>query len=147
MLGRRIAARPRPPATVRDLEIALLEEWNSIPQNLIDKLIASMANRILLKLGRRTWCLSPTNEFSLPLAAELASSSALHVCFGVEKENLKSDFRCSGAGLGKYDQQKNELATASSGIAVTLLNGGAKAHSAFQLVLDIHEKPNAMGNI
>ncbi|GFS94318.1 transposable element Tcb1 transposase [Trichonephila clavipes] len=26
MLGRRIAARPRPPATVRDLEIVLLEE-------------------------------------------------------------------------------------------------------------------------
>ncbi|GFW40316.1 transposon Ty3-I Gag-Pol polyprotein [Trichonephila clavipes] len=46
MLGRRIAARPRPPATVRDLEIALLEEWNSIPQSLIDNLIASMANRI-----------------------------------------------------------------------------------------------------
>ncbi|GFW30274.1 putative DD41D transposase [Trichonephila clavipes] len=44
MLGRRIAARPRPPATVRDLEIALLEEWNSIPQSLIDILIASMAN-------------------------------------------------------------------------------------------------------
>ncbi|GFT95096.1 hypothetical protein TNCV_1473541 [Trichonephila clavipes] len=44
MLGRRIAARPRPPATVRDLEIALLEEWNSIPQSLIDNLIASMAN-------------------------------------------------------------------------------------------------------
>ncbi|GFT73210.1 hypothetical protein TNCV_459381 [Trichonephila clavipes] len=42
MLGRRIAARPRPPATVRDLEIALLEEWNSIPQSLIDNLIASM---------------------------------------------------------------------------------------------------------
>ncbi|GFV31315.1 transposable element Tcb2 transposase [Trichonephila clavipes] len=45
ILGRRIAARQRPPATVRDLEIALLEEWNSIPQSLIDKLIASMANR------------------------------------------------------------------------------------------------------
>ncbi|GFT15907.1 transposable element Tcb2 transposase [Trichonephila clavipes] len=45
MLGRRIAARPRSPATVRDLEIALLEEWNSIPQSLIDNLIASMANR------------------------------------------------------------------------------------------------------
>ncbi|GFT55696.1 uncharacterized protein TNCV_1424361 [Trichonephila clavipes] len=44
MLGRRIAARPRPPATVRDLEIALLEEWNSIPESLIDNLIASMAN-------------------------------------------------------------------------------------------------------
>ncbi|GFV24617.1 transposable element Tcb1 transposase [Trichonephila clavipes] len=45
MLRRRIAARPRPPATVQDLEIALLEEWNSIPQSLIDNLIASMANR------------------------------------------------------------------------------------------------------
>ncbi|GFX72303.1 hypothetical protein TNCV_4552251 [Trichonephila clavipes] len=45
MLERRIAARPRLPATVRDLEIALLEEWNSIPQSLIDNLIASMANR------------------------------------------------------------------------------------------------------
>ncbi|GFY27444.1 transposable element Tcb2 transposase [Trichonephila clavipes] len=38
MFGRRIAARPRPPATVRDLEIALLAEWNSIPQSLIDNL-------------------------------------------------------------------------------------------------------------
>ncbi|GFX69842.1 transposable element Tcb2 transposase [Trichonephila clavipes] len=45
MLRRRIDARPRPPATVRDLEIALLEEWNSIPQSLIDNLIASMENR------------------------------------------------------------------------------------------------------
>ncbi|GFU66904.1 uncharacterized protein TNCV_895401 [Trichonephila clavipes] len=45
MLRRSIAARPRPPATVRDLEIALLEEWNSISQSLIDNLIASMANR------------------------------------------------------------------------------------------------------
>ncbi|GFT81850.1 hypothetical protein TNCV_4336871 [Trichonephila clavipes] len=45
MLGRRIAARPRPPATVRDLEIALLEEWNSISQSMIDNLIASMTNR------------------------------------------------------------------------------------------------------
>ncbi|GFS74058.1 hypothetical protein TNCV_2943351 [Trichonephila clavipes] len=46
MLRRRIAARPRPPATVRDLEIALLEEWNSIPQRLINNLIATMANRL-----------------------------------------------------------------------------------------------------
>ncbi|GFV29918.1 transposable element Tcb2 transposase [Trichonephila clavipes] len=53
MLGRRIAARPRPPATVRDLEIALLEEWNSIPQSLIDNLIASMANRCAAILAVR----------------------------------------------------------------------------------------------
>ncbi|GFV87232.1 transposable element Tcb1 transposase [Trichonephila clavipes] len=53
MLGRRIAARLRPPATVRDLEIALLEEWNSIHQSLIDNLIASMANRCAAVLAVR----------------------------------------------------------------------------------------------
>ncbi|GFV86573.1 transposable element Tc1 transposase [Trichonephila clavipes] len=53
ILGRRIAVRPRPPATVRDLEIALLEEWNSIPQSLIDNLIASMANRCAAALAVR----------------------------------------------------------------------------------------------
>ncbi len=59
MLGRRIAARPRPPVAVRDLEIALLEEWNSIPQSLIDNLIASMANRcaaVLAGLILVTFC-------------------------------------------------------------------------------------------
>ncbi|GFU52500.1 transposable element Tcb1 transposase [Trichonephila clavipes] len=53
MLGRRIAARPRPPAIVQDLEIALLEEWNGIPQSLIDNLIASMANRCAAVLAVR----------------------------------------------------------------------------------------------
>ncbi|GFW41643.1 transposable element Tcb2 transposase [Trichonephila clavipes] len=50
ILGRRIAARPRPPATVRDLEIALLEDS---PQSLIDNLIASMANRCAAVLAVR----------------------------------------------------------------------------------------------
>ncbi|GFU64743.1 transposable element Tcb2 transposase [Trichonephila clavipes] len=40
-------------ATVRDLEIALLEEWNSIPKSLIDNLIASMANRCAAVLAVR----------------------------------------------------------------------------------------------
>ncbi|GFW38722.1 transposable element Tcb2 transposase [Trichonephila clavipes] len=53
MLGRRVAARPSPPATVRDLEIALLEEWNSIPQSLIDNLITSMAIRCAAVLAVR----------------------------------------------------------------------------------------------
>ncbi|GFU62139.1 transposable element Tcb2 transposase [Trichonephila clavipes] len=53
MLRRRIAAQPRPPATVRVMEIALLEEWNSIPQSLIDNLIASMANRCAAVLAVR----------------------------------------------------------------------------------------------
>ncbi|GFW21453.1 transposable element Tcb2 transposase [Trichonephila clavipes] len=53
ILGRHIAARPRPPATVRDLEIALLEEWNSIPQSLIDNHIATMANKCAAVLAVR----------------------------------------------------------------------------------------------
>ena len=53
MLGRRIAARPRPPFTLQELEIALLEVWNSIPQRLIDNLITSMANRCATILAVR----------------------------------------------------------------------------------------------
>ena len=45
MLRRRIAARPRSPFTLRDLEIACLEEWNSITQFLIDNIIATMENK------------------------------------------------------------------------------------------------------
>ncbi|GFY11065.1 transposable element Tcb2 transposase [Trichonephila clavipes] len=45
ILRQRVAARPRPPNTVQDLEIALRQEWNSIPQSLIDDLIASMLNK------------------------------------------------------------------------------------------------------
>ncbi|GFW23285.1 hypothetical protein TNCV_3803841 [Trichonephila clavipes] len=70
MLGRRIAARPRPPATVRDLEIALLEEWNSIPQSLIDNLIASMAN-------------------SLSFEDHADDSTILHGCPSILKNTLK----------------------------------------------------------
>lgn len=35
MLGRRIAARLRPPFIARDLETAILEKWNSTPQSLM----------------------------------------------------------------------------------------------------------------
>ncbi|GFT15425.1 transposable element Tcb2 transposase [Trichonephila clavipes] len=52
-LGRRIAAQPRPSATVRDLEIALLAEWNSFPQRLIDNHIATMANKCAAVLAVR----------------------------------------------------------------------------------------------
>ncbi|GFT17723.1 hypothetical protein TNCV_2588161 [Trichonephila clavipes] len=49
----------------------------------------------------------------------------------------------SSSALQKYDQQK----IASSGIAPNLLNGGQTGQSAFQVLLDIHEKPDAMCNI
>ncbi|GFT41533.1 transposable element Tc3 transposase [Trichonephila clavipes] len=53
MLRRRICCATKVACYVRDLEIALLEEWNSIPQSLIDNLIASMANRCAAVLAVR----------------------------------------------------------------------------------------------
>ncbi|GFT66510.1 transposable element Tcb2 transposase [Trichonephila clavipes] len=44
-LGRRVAARLRPPVAVQQLKIALRQEWNSIPQSLIDNLKVSMLKK------------------------------------------------------------------------------------------------------
>jgi transposase len=52
-LGRRIAARPTPPLTHRELETALIEEWRGIPQNLLDNLIDSMPHRCAAVLAVR----------------------------------------------------------------------------------------------
>ncbi|GFW02138.1 transposable element Tcb2 transposase [Trichonephila clavipes] len=44
-LGRRLAARTLPPVTIRELRLALQEEWAAMPQQLIDTLILSMGRR------------------------------------------------------------------------------------------------------
>ncbi|GFV32669.1 HTH_Tnp_Tc3_2 domain-containing protein [Trichonephila clavipes] len=44
-LGRRLAARTLPPVTIRELRLALQDEWASMPQQLIDTLILSMGRR------------------------------------------------------------------------------------------------------
>ncbi|GFT89983.1 transposable element Tcb2 transposase [Trichonephila clavipes] len=44
-LGRRVAGRQRPPQTLQELERALLEEWDRIPQLVINSLIESMPQR------------------------------------------------------------------------------------------------------
>ncbi|GFV35736.1 transposable element Tcb2 transposase [Trichonephila clavipes] len=46
-LGRRVAGRQPPPQTLQELESALLEEWDSIPQLVINSLIDSMPQRDL----------------------------------------------------------------------------------------------------
>ena len=46
ILGRRIRARPAPPQTHAELRQALIEEWNTIPQYQINRLITSMPRRI-----------------------------------------------------------------------------------------------------
>ncbi|GFX37280.1 transposable element Tcb2 transposase [Trichonephila clavipes] len=44
-LGRRLAARTLPPVTIRELRLALQDEWAAMPQQLIDTLILSMRRR------------------------------------------------------------------------------------------------------
>ncbi|GFT95882.1 transposable element Tcb2 transposase [Trichonephila clavipes] len=44
-LGRRLAARTLPPVTIRELRLALQDEWAAMPQQLIGTLILSMGRR------------------------------------------------------------------------------------------------------
>ncbi|GFX64354.1 transposable element Tcb2 transposase [Trichonephila clavipes] len=44
-LGRRLAARTLPPVTIRELRLALQDEWAAMSQQLIDTLILSMGRR------------------------------------------------------------------------------------------------------
>ncbi|GFV67175.1 transposable element Tcb2 transposase [Trichonephila clavipes] len=44
-LGRRLAARTLQPVTIRELRLALQDEWAAMPQQLIDTLILSMGRR------------------------------------------------------------------------------------------------------
>ncbi|GFU33124.1 transposable element Tcb2 transposase [Trichonephila clavipes] len=44
-LGRRLAARTLPPVAIRELRLALQDEWAAMPQQLIDTLILSMGRR------------------------------------------------------------------------------------------------------
>ncbi|GFW28822.1 DDE_3 domain-containing protein [Trichonephila clavipes] len=43
--SRRLAARTLPPVTIRELRLALQDEWAAMPQQLIDTLILSMGSR------------------------------------------------------------------------------------------------------
>ncbi|GFW67432.1 transposable element Tcb2 transposase [Trichonephila clavipes] len=43
--NRRLAARTLPPVTIRELRLALQDEWTAMPQQLIDTLILSMGRR------------------------------------------------------------------------------------------------------
>ncbi|GFT67924.1 transposable element Tcb2 transposase [Trichonephila clavipes] len=44
-LGRRLAARTLPPVTIRELRLALKDEWAAMPQQFTDTLILSMGRR------------------------------------------------------------------------------------------------------
>ncbi|GFX60967.1 transposable element Tcb1 transposase [Trichonephila clavipes] len=52
-LGRRLAARTLPPVTIRELRLALQDEWAAMPQQLIETLIVSMGRRCEICLAVR----------------------------------------------------------------------------------------------
>ncbi|GFU65119.1 transposable element Tc1 transposase [Trichonephila clavipes] len=66
-LGRRVSGRQPPPQTLQGLESALLEEWDRIPQLVINSLFESMPQRcstLLAVHGNHT----PTeNDFLLKI--------------------------------------------------------------------------------
>ncbi|GFT04470.1 transposable element Tcb1 transposase [Trichonephila clavipes] len=61
VLGRRLAARTLPPVTIRELRLALQDEWAAMPQQLIDTLILSMGRRCETCLAVRE-IISPTKD-------------------------------------------------------------------------------------
>ncbi|GFU30587.1 transposable element Tcb2 transposase [Trichonephila clavipes] len=60
-LGRRLAARTLPPVTIRELRLALQDEWAAVTQQLIDTLILSMGRRCETCLAVRE-IISPTKD-------------------------------------------------------------------------------------
>ncbi|GFV02852.1 transposable element Tcb2 transposase [Trichonephila clavipes] len=60
-LDRRLAARTLPPVTIRELRLALQDEWAAMPQQLIDTLILSMGRRCETCLAVRE-IISPTKD-------------------------------------------------------------------------------------
>ncbi|GFW76908.1 transposable element Tcb2 transposase [Trichonephila clavipes] len=61
-LGRRLAARTLPPVTIRELGLALQDEWAAMPQQLIGTLILSMGRRCETCLAVSGEIMSPTKD-------------------------------------------------------------------------------------
>ncbi|GFS81013.1 transposable element Tcb2 transposase [Trichonephila clavipes] len=59
--SRRLAARTLPPVTIRELRLALQDEWAAMPQQIIDTLILSMGRRCETCLAVRE-IISPTKD-------------------------------------------------------------------------------------
>ncbi|GFS51980.1 transposable element Tcb2 transposase [Trichonephila clavipes] len=78
-LGRRLAARTLPPVTIRELRLALQDEWAAMPQQLIDTLILSMGRRCETCLAVRGDHI-PTND-RMFLAGHPSQG-----CFGLQSQ-------------------------------------------------------------
>ncbi|GFS90619.1 transposable element Tc3 transposase [Trichonephila clavipes] len=66
-LGRRLAARTLPPVTIRELRLALQDEWAAMPQQLIE------LNTLILSMGRRCeTCLAVNPDRSLECILDIS---------------------------------------------------------------------------
>ncbi|GFV50605.1 transposable element Tcb2 transposase [Trichonephila clavipes] len=86
-LGRRLAARTLPPVTIRELRLTLQDEWEAMPQQLIDTLILSMGRRCETCCQGRSYPLLKTGCFLLDTHHRdvLAFSRiALHATFSIK---------------------------------------------------------------
>ncbi|GFU43236.1 transposable element Tcb2 transposase [Trichonephila clavipes] len=89
-LGRRLAARTLPLVTIRELRLALQDEWAAVPQQLIDTLILSMGRRCetcLAVRGGRSYSLLKTGCFLLDTHhrdVSAFSRIALHATFSIK---------------------------------------------------------------
>ncbi|GFU45456.1 transposable element Tcb2 transposase [Trichonephila clavipes] len=74
-LGRRVVGRQPPPQTLQELERALLEQWNRIPQFVINGLINSMPQRrsTLLAKATRAAGLAESEDFINEVLDDAAS--------------------------------------------------------------------------
>ncbi|GFU87720.1 transposable element Tcb2 transposase [Trichonephila clavipes] len=95
-LGRRLAARTLPPVTIRELRLALQDEWAAMPQQLIDTLILSMGRRCEICLAVRE-IISPTKDRMFlcwtPIRGMFRPSVALHPCYFFNQASFyPSDF-------------------------------------------------------
>ncbi|GFS91070.1 transposable element Tcb2 transposase [Trichonephila clavipes] len=84
-LGRRLAARILPPVTIRELRLALQDEWAAMPQQLIDTLILSMGRRCESCLAVRE-IISPTKD-RMFLAGHPSQG-----CFGLQSHCAPCNF-------------------------------------------------------
>ncbi|GFV60672.1 transposable element Tcb2 transposase [Trichonephila clavipes] len=78
--SRRLASRTLPPVTIRELRLALQDEWAAMPQQLIDTLILSMGRRCetcLAVRGDHIPHLRPDVSFWIPITGMFRSSVAL----------------------------------------------------------------------
>ncbi|GFY24168.1 transposable element Tcb1 transposase [Trichonephila clavipes] len=84
-LGRRLAARTLPPVTIRELRLALQDEWSAMPQQLIDTLILSMGRRRETCLAVRE-IISPTKDRMFLHHRDVSAFSriALHATFSIK---------------------------------------------------------------